>query len=108
VRARAVVWIELAGKQRPGVVIEVRNDMIRVAYGTSQEAGWPFVAVAVVHPETRQGRAFPLREPTHFYGANTCWEQPRNLRATNALCAWELYYEIRNAVEQFDAASSDP
>lgn len=67
------VWIDLADKQRPGIVIEVGLRLVRIAYGTSQDHGPPRL---VMLPNTRQGRAFPLTLLTHFYGANTCWELP--------------------------------
>ena len=98
---RDTVRINLAGKRRLGVVIEVQSDLVRVAYGTSQEHPGPCV---VVHPGTRQGRAFPVREPTRFYGANTCWELPRLIEPGQATCSWELFFEIRRLVEDHDAA----
>lgn len=67
---RDTVWVWLADKERPAVVLDVRPELVRVAYGTSETHEWPMV---VVDPSTRQGRAFPLREITHFYGANTSW-----------------------------------
>ena len=74
----ATVRFRLAGKDRIGVVIEVRPDLVHVAYGTSEpHDDWPQV---VVRPETRQGRALVLREVTYFYGANTSWERPRDMQ----------------------------
>jgi len=65
-------------KERIGVVIEVRPDLVHVAYGTSEpHDDWPQV---VVRPETRQGRALVLREVTYFYGANASWERPRDMQ----------------------------
>lgn len=100
---RQTVWVELEGKERPAVVIEVEPDLIRVAYGTSQVREYECV---VVHTTTRQGRAFPLRETTYFCGANTMWAQPNELRPGDALCAWELLFAIRKLVEDYDASVS--
>ncbi len=83
-RERDTVWIDLAGKLRPAVVLEIQPDLVRVAYGTSNAHEWPRV---VVHPETRQGRAFPLQDETFFYGANTTWGATFQAHAwSNGLC----------------------
>jgi hypothetical protein len=99
---RDTVWVELADKQRPGVVLEIQPDLIRVAYGTSVTHDWPRVTV---HPDSRQGRAFPLREETYFYGSNTLWEQPASLTLGQMPCAWELLLAVRKLVEEHDATS---
>jgi len=101
----ATVRFRLAGKDRIGVVIEVRPDLVRVAYGTSvPHEGWPQV---VVHPETRQGRALVLRDVTYFYGANTSWERPQDLRFGKTPCAKALLYEIIELVVSYHVQSSD-
>lgn len=101
----ATVRFQLAGKERIGVVIEVRPDLVRVAYGTSEpHDDWPQVAV---HPETRQGRALVLREVTYFYGANTSWERPRDLQFGKKPCAKELLYTIIELVVNYHAQSGD-
>lgn len=69
------------------------------AYGTSELHEWPRV---VIHDETRQGRAFPLTEVTYFYGANTQWAQPHELRPGTKQCAWEVLFAIRKLVESYD------
>jgi hypothetical protein len=101
---RDTVWTWLADKDRPAVVLEVDAGLVRIAYGTSEPHEWPMV---IVQPNTRQGRAFPLRETTHFYGANTSWELPRNLRRGHAPCAWELLFAIRKLVESHDATAKE-
>ncbi len=101
-RERATVWIDLAEKRRPAVVIEVREDLVRVAYGTSQEPTDDVEAVAV-HENTRAGRKFPVREPTWFLGANTAWERPTALAPGTGDCARELFDAIRVLVEEHDA-----
>lgn len=99
-RERDTVWFELADKRRPGVVIEVRGDDVRVAYGTTQDHAGPCVTVS----EGRQARAFPLRELTRFYGANTCWERASDLERGAKPCALELLNAIRKLVESHDAS----
>ena len=69
-REQDAAWLDLEGKDRPAIVIEVQRVFIRVAYGTSEEHEWPRV---IVHADTRQGRSFPLPHTTYFYGANTHW-----------------------------------
>ena len=100
-RERDTVWFELAGKLRPGVVIEVQGDRVRVGYGTTQDHGGPCVLVS---EGSRPGRSFPLREPTRFYGANTCWERASDLRRGAKPCSWELLNAIRKLVESHDAS----
>jgi hypothetical protein len=104
VQERDTVWVWLADKERPAVVLEVRADLVRLAYGTSEVHDWP---VVVVDPSTRQGRAFSLREVTHFYGANTSWELAATLRRGHAPCAWELLFAIRKLVESHDATTTE-
>jgi hypothetical protein len=104
VQERDTAWVWLAEKERPAVVLEVHPELVRVAYGTSETHEWP---VVVVDPSTRQGRAFPLREITHFYGANTSWELPSALRRGHAPCAWELLFAIRKLVESYDAGTTE-
>lgn len=101
-RERATVWIDLADKRRPAVVIEVREALVRVAYGTHVEpsAGVPAVLVT---EGTRAGRKFPLREPTWFTGANTAWESPRALALGSGECARDLFDALRALVEEHDA-----
>lgn len=99
-RERDTVWIDLADKQRPAIVLEIQHDLVRVAYGTSQVREWPKV---VVHPDSRQGRAFPLREETYFYGANTQWAPPAKLTPGRTACAWDLLLAVRKLVETHDA-----
>lgn len=94
-------WLYLEGKDRPALVIESQPDLIRVAYGTSHDHEWPCV---VLHADTRQGRAFPLPDTTYFYGANTHWAQPRDLRPGVRPCAWELFFAVRKLVEAYDAS----
>lgn len=84
VRERDTVWFELAGKRRPGVVIEVQGDHVRVAYGTSQGHGAP---CELVSEDSRQGRLLELTEPTWFYGANTCWERTSDLERGKQPCS---------------------
>ena len=100
---RDTAWVWLAEKDRPAAVLEVRAGLVRVAYGTSEIQEWPAV---VVDPSTRQGRTFPLRENTHFYGANTSWELPGDLRRGRAQCAWDLLFAIRKVVENYDATTA--
>ena len=58
---RDTIWVWIAEKERPGVILEVQPDLVRVAYGTSEWHEWPRV---VVHAESRQGRAFHFaRQP---------------------------------------------
>ncbi len=101
-RERATVWIDLAEKRRPAVVVEVRDDLVRVAYGTSQEPIGGLATVAV-HEHTRAGRKFPVAEPTWFVGANTAWERPNALVPGAGDCARELFDAIRGLVEEHDA-----
>ncbi|HEX4420315.1 MAG TPA: hypothetical protein VH165_20505 [Kofleriaceae bacterium] len=100
-RIRDIVRFELEGKLRPGVVIEVQRDHVRVAYGTTQGHAAPH---ETVHEGSRQGRAFPLREPTRFYGSNTCWEHVSDLDAAPKPCSWDLLNAIRKLVELHDAS----
>lgn len=108
-RERATVWIALAGKQRPAVVIEVRDDFVRVAYGTSQ-APAADVRAEAVHVQTRAGRKFPLSALTWFVGANTAWEPPSGLAPGAGDCARDLFTAIQLLVEEHDAqvASDSP
>lgn len=95
------VWIHIASFDRPGIVIEVREDLARVAYGTRQKHEYPHQLV--VSPENRQGRSFPLTTTTYFYGSNTEWRSIDDLRAGKRRCSFELFYEIRKLVEEYDA-----
>ncbi len=104
-RERNTVWLELADKSRPGVVVEVREELVRVAYGTTKEQ--PKVAAAVVHHDTRAGRKFPLKATTYFYGANVAWELRASLRSGSADCTRELFNEIRRLIEEHDARLGD-
>lgn len=104
-RERDTVWILLEAKERPGVVIEVKPDLVRVAYGTSESHNWPRVEVS---PDTRQGRAFGLVEPTHFYGANTAWEVETALRRAVRPCTLEIFWRIRRVVEEYDSTLVPP
>jgi hypothetical protein len=99
VRERDTVRFKLEGKLRLGVVIEVQGDRVRVAYGTTQDVA-PCVLVS---EDSRQGRSFPLREPTRFYGANTSWERASDLERGAKPCSWELLNAIRKLVESHDA-----
>ena len=99
-RERDTVRFELEGKLRLGVVIEVQGDRVRVAYGTTQDVA-PCVLVG---EDSRQGRSFPLREPTRFYGANTCWERASDLERGAKPCSWDLLNAIRKLVESHDAS----
>jgi hypothetical protein len=100
VRERDIVWFQLEGKRRPGVVIEVQGDRVRVAYGTTQANAAP---CALVSEDSRQGRLLELQEPTRFYGANTCWERTSDLDRGAKPCSWELLNAIRKLVESHDA-----
>jgi hypothetical protein len=102
-RERDTVWIHLEDKDRPGVVLEVQDDFVRLAYGTSSSCddGTP---CAVVHGGTRAGRKFPLTRTTYFYGANTALEFRGALRRGEAPCVRDLFHEIRRLVEEHDAA----
>jgi len=101
VRERDTVRFELAGKLRLGVVIEGQGDRVRVAYGTTQAHPAP---CELVSEDSRQGRSFPLREPTRFYGANTCWERASDLERGAKPCSWDLLNAIRKLVESHDAS----
>lgn len=103
-RERDTVRFELAGKLRLGVVIEVQGDRVRVAYGTTQDNAAP---CELVSDDSRQGRSFPLREPTRFYGSNTCWERASDLERGAKPCSWDLLNEIRKLVESHDASLLD-
>lgn len=103
-RERDAVRIELAGKIRVAVVLEIREHLVRVAYGTTEEHAWPR---AVVHVGGRPGRSLDLRETTYFYGANTCWEQVQLLAPCGTRCTMELLFEIRKLVEAHDAEIFD-
>ena len=100
-RERDTVRFELAGKLRLGVVIEVQGDRVRVAYGTTQDNAAP---CELVSDDSRQGRSFPLREPTRFYGSNTCWERASDLEHGAKPCSWDLLNAIRKLVESHDAS----
>ena len=101
----ASVRFRLAGKHRIGVVIEVRPDLVRVAYGASElHDDWPQV---VVHPETRQGRVLMLRDVTYFYGANTSWERPQDMLFGKTPCAKELLYAVTELVVNYHAQAGD-
>jgi hypothetical protein len=104
VRERDIVRFELEGKLRLGVVIEVQGDRVRVGYGTTQVHAGP---CELVSEGSRQGRSFPLREPTRFYGANTCWERASDLEHGAKPCSWELLNAIRKLVESHDASLAE-
>lgn len=72
-----------------------------MGYGTTQDHAGPCVLVS---EGSRQGRSFPLREPTRFYGANTCWERASDLERGPTPCSWELLNAIRKLVELHDAS----
>lgn len=102
-RERDTVWLRLAGDRRPGVVIEIQPDFVRVAYGTqSPHPTW--ANVVVVRPDSRQGRKFPLSHVTHFYGANTAWEVRSALERGEGQVSYEVYFAIRRCIEEHDAA----
>lgn len=92
---------ELEGKLRLGVVIEVQGNRVRVAYGTTQDHAGP---CELVSEGSRQGRSFPLRAPTRFYGANTSWERASDLERGTKSCSWDLLNAIRKLVESHDAS----
>jgi hypothetical protein len=62
------------------------------------------VPCELVSEDSRQGRSFPLREPTRFYGANTCWERASDLERGAKPCSWDLLNAIRKLVESHDAS----
>jgi hypothetical protein len=101
VKERDIVRFWLAEKRRIGVVIEVQGDWARVAYGTTQDDG---PLCETVHEDSRHGRAFSLREPTRFYGANTLWEPASNLERETKPCPLDLLYAIRKRVDTYDAS----
>jgi len=75
VSERLVVRLFLAGKWRPGIVLDTRGDWWRVAYGTSRE---PSADVESMErgPDCRDGRNLDLTQTTWFHGANTALERP--------------------------------
>ena len=85
------------------MILEVRPNFVRVAYGTSvsREDG---PLCATVHAATRAGKKFPLKFTTYFYGANTALDLRGALRPGRAPCTRDLFNEIRRLVEEHDAA----
>ena len=101
-RERDIVWVELAGKMRPAVVIEIAEDLIRVAYGTTAEQAMN--DRVVVHPSSLQGRRFGLTVATSFVGPNTAWAATGEMRETGEKCSSELFFAIRAVVDLYDSS----
>lgn len=99
-RERDTVWIHLADDRRPAVVLELQPDLVRVAYGTQHERPPPR---AVVHPGSRQGRVFALHHVTYFVGANTAWEAHSALERGGGRVSYEVFFELRQLIEEHDA-----
>lgn len=97
--------ISLADKLRPAIVMEVRERLVRVAYGTTSddEPGTP----VTVHPATSSGRRLVLAAVTHFYGANTAWIAPDELEPLGKPCTLELLHAVRKLVDEHDALVLD-
>jgi hypothetical protein len=102
---RDVVRIDVdgLGNWRPGVVIRVGFDFLRVAYG-GRTAPPDTVVADVVQPDSRFGRALELRDPTWFRGANACFARPSEVEATGKACPLELYLRLVQLVRDHDAA----
>lgn len=96
-------WIELAGKRRPCVVLDVDADLVQVIYGTSEERTYPCVSV---HSDSRAGRAFPLSteyDTTYFYGSNVAWTPRRGFESGKKPVSLDLLEELRKLVNQYRA-----
>ena len=104
-KPRDTVWFWLDENEalpRPAVVLAVQlPDLVRFAYGTSKDHPYPG---EVVHPNTRQGKAFPLKTPTNFYGANTAERRRGELKRGKKPLALELFLAIKAHVEAYDAS----
>lgn len=95
----------LAGKRRPAIVIDVRSDLVRVAYGTTHEGLPPTLSVSW---QSRQGRKLALSTDTVFCGANTAWALPSEIELLGNRVSVELLLEVRRLVEEHDAELEEP
>ena len=95
-----IVRVQIAGKERPAIVLEVRPTFTRVIYGTTEVHDWPR---EVVNVGGRSGRLLDLRETTYFYGANTSCHSPSELRPLKTQCSLELFYALWALVDEFHA-----
>lgn len=100
VQVRDSVRAVIAGKDRPGIVIEVEPDLVRVAYGTRAEHPWPSVAVS---PDSRTGRSLGLTEETHFYGANVEWLARSAVTLVGRQVPRDLLEAVAVAVSRYEA-----
>jgi hypothetical protein len=92
-------WLELAGKRRPVVVLEVRARRARVIVGTTRQR-WP-VRVAE-RPTTRQGRCLALSKTTYFYHDSIHIVDLDNFAgAEGKPCPPNLLLDIRTLLQEF-------
>ena len=95
-------WLQLVGKRRPVVVLEVRGRQALVIVGTTKQR--PPMRVTE-RPTTRQGRSLGLSKTTYFYRDNIhVLDVDSFASAVGKPCPPNLFLDIRTLLQEFPQA----
>ena len=95
-------WLELVGKTRPVVVLEVRGRQALVIVGTTKQRAPMRVTE---RPTTRQGRSLGLSKTTYFYRDNTHVLKVDSFAGVvGKPCPPSLFLDIRTLLQEFSQA----
>jgi hypothetical protein len=92
---RDLVWVEV-DKVRPGVVIHVAGELIRVLVGTGTQR--PYVAYVMISERSIEGKILRLSKPTFFYGMNERAVRRAALKRVCGRCRPTVFAELRKLV----------
>lgn len=108
-KAGRVGWYLTGGKERPVIILHVREEHAVVLFGTST-AGRD-LPHECIDQKTVTGRNLPLSNPTYFYVTNVVPARLSEIRVTG-MCAPRVFFSIERKLVEWmknrDAASRQP
>lgn len=95
-------WIRHADKQRPAVVLEVRESSALVVFGTRTQRSRMRVQLKTA---SRDGRRFGLKETTYFYPDNCEVLAASVFAEEGAPCSADFFLDLRELMTDFSDES---
>ena len=99
VQERLLLWVAIAGKDRPTIVLHVEAAGAVGIWGTRTRRD--SYRSVLVEPKSRAGKTLGLEQPTYFYATNLVAIRPDHVAPPTARrCPPDLFLELRGIVEE--------
>lgn len=96
-RERGLAMVEIGGKVRPAIVVQMHSERVTIIYGTTRKRA-EYALVEVPH-HSAAGKQLDLHDTTYFYGDALRSVPPHLLTPKPGFCLPQLWLQLRFLVD---------